>query len=993
MSVEEEASDHSVINIDLWVFVSLLLAAAVIHLKHRIPLPRSGLLLLVGVFLRCVGRYIGMLKDSVVFLDSIESETIMLIFLPALISECGFQTDWYTFKRELGQIVLLATSAVVVSTVLTAIVIRYVLGYDQEFGWYAALMLGAILSAPDHVAVVSQLKEVNADSRLETLIQGETLVNDGTVIVIFTTMMSGAIGSAADAGAVVELFFRLSLGGMALGLGFGLAVSVWLNRLVNQPVLETLLTLITTYLLFFTADGTSVHVSGALGTVTFGLYMSAYGKTLISPLVEKTLHNFWKMLGTCIESLTLILGGMLMGHFFVDFGTLNSSDIGALFGVFALLHLVRAIAVAIHWPLLRLMGYGCSFKEAIVLTFGALKGTISVALALSVYHNSAFSAKVQDLVLFWGVGVSALSVALDSMLLHFIVKVLGMESMTPVQENMLVSVTTSILESAKKQMSQLRENAEYSLTNWTQVLACSGPDMLLRDMVHATKAGKQLDIQGLSMAAVLEKFAKTVEISDHDITLETRRRFFTTLKGIYWEFFESGECFGNSALLLIESANRGLDQEEHEIEDWPWLERRIFPVRLLRFLHCAARIPLLGRLFRRLEYSYLVGAYDVTKNFIKAHKEAEELLDDMEIDIRKEVFEEVMREPQHQSALARHFLNEHIMDVYPEVYIFVQTKQVSSILLVSEQNSIEEAYDHGVITEIEYTELLKSVRRKILQLDRLSSPVIPTLFDLLRSCALFKDLSKERLQRLACSAHEELIQKGNSLFEESQAAKGLYVVLKGRVLEQGKGFEIEHGPGETVGLQHHLPHFSAPHTSARASVPSQVAFIPKEELLDLLQDARFELKMWFLGAKKLIVLAKEAFDALGQLDSSRLNVVFMNSTVEKLATGAEVPLDSGLMLLSGALSSGEHALCYVQGRDKAKASVEEACVVLRFNEDFGSFVRECEDLGAVVAKFELRGKGLKLGKKPEAGPHATHSEQTKGELLTSPEWLSSHRLQ
>ena len=254
------AAGHSVVvDIDLWVFIALLFACIVIHARTVLKVPTSALLMLSGIVLRIIGQYFGMLGSAVVTMDGIEAETILLIFLPALIFECAFSTDWYTFRKEIGQILLLATTAVVLSAIQTAVMIRYILGFSDVFGWYTALMLGAILSATDHVSVVAQLKEVNADKRLETLIQGETLVNEGSVIVVFTAMMNGAVQSSTDSGQIIQLFFRLSLGGIALGLGFGCVLSVWLKRLVNNPVLETLLTFVTTYLLFFTADA-SIHV-------------------------------------------------------------------------------------------------------------------------------------------------------------------------------------------------------------------------------------------------------------------------------------------------------------------------------------------------------------------------------------------------------------------------------------------------------------------------------------------------------------------------------------------------------------------------------------------------------------------------------------------------------------------------------------------------------------------------------------------------------------
>ena len=136
-----------------------------------------------------------------------------------------------------------------------------------------------------------------------------------------------------------------------------------------------------------------------------------------------------------------------MGLFLIDFQSVEYSNIASLF---VLLHCVRAATVLLHWPLLHAMGYGCTCKEMIVLVVGALKGTMSIALI--VYHNEAFSERIRDLVLFWSVGVSALSVTLDSMLLRWTIRSLGLESMTDVQENMLISVTSSILESTHAQM-------------------------------------------------------------------------------------------------------------------------------------------------------------------------------------------------------------------------------------------------------------------------------------------------------------------------------------------------------------------------------------------------------------------------------------------------------------------------------------------------------------------------------------------------------------
>jgi len=323
-----------------------------------------------------------------------------------------------------------------------------------------------------------------------------------------------------------------------------------------------------------------------------------------------------------------------MGLFLIDFQSLEYSNIASLFALFVLLHSVRAATVLLHWPLLRAMGYGCTCKEMIVLVVGALKGTMSTALI--VHHNEAFSERIRDLVLFWSVGVSALLVTLDSMLLRWTIRSLGLESMTDVQENMLISVTSSILLSTHAQMTAMQEDEAYAMVNWDVVEVTAGPRALFQDMLKATKVDRRLlraKVTG-PMAEILQRVSLNVKITDSDIKLET----YTTLKGLYWRLFEEESCYGASTVLLIEFTNRGLDCESQQMSDWTFLSAQIYPQKSLRALHIVGRMPLIGRFFKAWEYSYIKAAYDVTRNFITAHTKAEELLGDLEIDINKEVF-------------------------------------------------------------------------------------------------------------------------------------------------------------------------------------------------------------------------------------------------------------------------------------------------------------------------------------------------------------------
>jgi len=120
---------------------------------------------------------------------------MMLIFLPPLIFESAFSTDYHTFKKQLGKILLMAIPIILAATFLTALVMYYVLGYSElGLSWSACVMFGAIISATDPVAVVAILKTLGVSKSLGTIIEGESLFNDGTAMVIFAVAVSAVEG-------------------------------------------------------------------------------------------------------------------------------------------------------------------------------------------------------------------------------------------------------------------------------------------------------------------------------------------------------------------------------------------------------------------------------------------------------------------------------------------------------------------------------------------------------------------------------------------------------------------------------------------------------------------------------------------------------------------------------------------------------------------------------------------------------------------------------
>ena len=158
-------------------------------------------------------------------------------------------------------------------------------------------------------------------------------------------------------------------------------------------------------------------------------------------------------------------------------------------------------------------------------------------------------------------------------------------------------------------------------------------------------------------------------------------------------------------------------------------------------------------------------------------------------------------------------------------------------------------------------------------------------------------------------------------------------------------------------MQHLLPNYQGPDSTSEAATSAKVVFIDRSEIDELLENEKFERNLWIMGFKRLLVICKEYFGEIGQLDSFRLNTLFSNSKLFKFTPGQEVPLSNGTIFLQGGVSSGHSALSYIPGTDRATAPATEHTVILQFEDDFGKFVRNSDtDLKSSVSAYELKGE-------------------------------------
>ena len=245
-------------------------------------------------------------------------------------------------------------------------------------------MYGSIISATDPVAVVALLKELGASKRLSTMIEGESLLNDGTAMVVFLVLLRMVEGEEVGPADVIKQFCQLSFGGVALGIVGGMITSKILSKIHNNGVLEVNTTIFCSYLLFFLAESI-LGVSGILAIVSLGLYMTNTGKTKISAESEHAVHHVWGYIGFVAETVIFIVSGIIMGQRSMeDENMITYIDYLKLIGIYIILHFIRFFMILVFFPILRKIGYGMSFPQVILCAYAGLRGAVGLSLALMV---------------------------------------------------------------------------------------------------------------------------------------------------------------------------------------------------------------------------------------------------------------------------------------------------------------------------------------------------------------------------------------------------------------------------------------------------------------------------------------------------------------------------------------------------------------------------------------------------------------------------------
>ena len=746
------------------IILLLVIAAAVSALGKRIHLPFTVMLVIIGAGIALAADNIPML--GVLHSLSLSPDMILFIFLPTLIFESAFNMDARQLWRNILPVLTLAVPGLLLSTFIIGGIVHYATGIP----FMASLLLGAILSATDPVAVIALFKKLGAPQRLTILVEGESLFNDATAIVLAAILIaelgaeSGA-GAMTFGGAALE-FLSVFLGGMGVGLVLGVLTSLLLGMVRSDVYIETTLTTILAYASFMLAEHV-LHVSGVVAVVMAALTLGNWGRIKISPEVRQYVDHFWEYMAYVATALIFLMVGMR-----VNLAELLQSS-GTLFWVILGMLLSRVIVIYGMIPLSNRMPHtlptGTDYQH--IMFWGGLRGAIALAIVLSLpdfqYHDE-FIALVMGAVLF--------TLLVPGLSIEWLVGKLGLNK-PPLSDRIARAESTmSAIQLAISRLPDLQRGGLFSGSIASK----------LQDYCQKALIEEQERLQHL----------RSDELDHTEEVIQLYLRCYANEQAQYNELFNKGHI-SEAALrsLLRVLANQIESVRFHgqykSITGEEYLSRKFgqaFHQLMDRYL---------GRLnfMEQMRLEFIVHSYEEAWGHYHACQEVISDIQRLETlaGLDDGVVARVRGQYQHWMEGAEASINQ-MSELYPEFVTAMQERLGMRLILLAEIQAIRNEAHHGNIPgamaeqmEDELFQRLWELRGQ--EITRLR--VEPG--ELLKKVPFFAETNPDDFVALSTKMHRHSVPVGESVIRQGEKGDTLYLIARGvvRISQQQQGKDVD----------------------------------------------------------------------------------------------------------------------------------------------------------------------------------------------------------
>ena len=654
-------------------------------LKHS-RLPYTVGLFAIGIILGVMNRTgvfqsLPELHDAVSSVANINPDLILYLFLPILIFDAAYELNLHIFKKTLANATLLAAPGLIICMLLTGAlmmgVATFIPGFES-WTWAFALMFGALISATDPVAVVALLHELKTSKRFSTLVDAESLLNDGTGIVCFKLFFGAyAAGETTHASPVITFIREV---GLSTLLGFLLArIVIWfITRINSEEMVQNSVIILAAYLTFILSQY-YLGVSGVIALVAFGLTVTYVGKPRLKPQVNTFMEHFWELLTYIANTLIFILVGVVIAEK-VDF---SWGALGVLILIYIALNLIRFAMIMLLYPVMKRLGYGLTRRESVILTWGGSRGAEAMTLALMVSYTPAIPEDIRSQELFFTAGIVTLTLCINATTMRALLNRLGLTHVPSARTMLAYRIEKSIRDNSEKYLEGLKKRDALEGANWHKVESY--------------------------MTAQPQEPAKNPQ--NKAMLPEIRLRVLDKEKAICREIYEEGVISKPVFLRLMNSLDELYDHDGN----YPLNVRTsIFKFcQRTELLNTLRNIPYLQNWMTFYFRERITVVHDLGRGFIILQKGSLKLLDDLRASewvtgeqdsvldtLREEINDNINR----MSA----FIN-NLADNFPKAYGHALTIKSIRMLLSNERRTVKQLINNGMLSEKDAERLLDDI--------------------------------------------------------------------------------------------------------------------------------------------------------------------------------------------------------------------------------------------------------------------------------------------
>jgi monovalent cation/hydrogen antiporter len=459
---EDARGVATVIN-EIYVFSILALVAVLAVIAKGTRQPYPIVFLIGGIALAFVPGMPAL---------KLAPDLVFLVFLPPLIFGDGYITDWREFKRYIQPIALLATALVVATSVSVAFVAHWVIGLPLDVGF----VLGAILSPTDTIATDAIAEETGMPRRLQTILGGESLINDATGLVLYKFAVASVIIGTFSFGSALVQFAYVAIVGVAIGIGGGLLAEKITRFLFDKnlvdDVITVTITLVTPFLIYLAAD--RLGASGVLAAACGGLVLGRKGGGMYTPEARIVGRGVWNTLFFTFNGALFIILGLQLRTIFAELAIFPAATLAQ----YALVIAATVIGVRFLWVFgsrVRARFQPTAMEReaglpplagSFILAWAGMRGIVSLAAALSIPETVAAGAPfpARDLILFITFVVILVTLLGQGLTLPWFIRRFGLADLEPADASGALA-RVRLSEAALVRLVELESTFEYT-TEW-----------------------------------------------------------------------------------------------------------------------------------------------------------------------------------------------------------------------------------------------------------------------------------------------------------------------------------------------------------------------------------------------------------------------------------------------------------------------------------------------------------------------------------------------